>query len=101
MILKWVAFGFRKYFTSAWCWLDFLIVVVSLLSLCPIPVGAGIRVGNCMGAALPVLIWVTLNILSTITVLTAGCHLSTVVLQPPWALPLILAFCKHTDQASP
>ncbi|MEJ1285909.1 hypothetical protein NN561_016908 [Cricetulus griseus] len=27
MILKWVAFGFRRYFTSAWCWLDFLIVI--------------------------------------------------------------------------
>nr|AIW80051.1 voltage-gated sodium channel Nav1.9 variant a [Mus musculus] len=37
MILKWVAFGFRKYFTSAWCWLDFLIVVVSGLSLTNLP----------------------------------------------------------------
>uniref|UniRef100_A0A8C5YHX2 Sodium channel protein n=1 Tax=Microcebus murinus TaxID=30608 RepID=A0A8C5YHX2_MICMU len=33
MGLKWVAFGFRKYFTSAWCWLDFIIVVVSVPSL--------------------------------------------------------------------
>ncbi|XP_057622541.1 sodium channel protein type 11 subunit alpha [Chionomys nivalis] len=33
MILKWVAFGFRRYFTSAWCWLDFLIVIVSVVSL--------------------------------------------------------------------
>uniref|UniRef100_A0A8C5KIK3 Sodium channel protein n=1 Tax=Jaculus jaculus TaxID=51337 RepID=A0A8C5KIK3_JACJA len=33
MCLKWVAFGFRKYFTSAWCWLDFLIVIVSVVSL--------------------------------------------------------------------
>ncbi|XP_023557966.1 sodium channel protein type 11 subunit alpha [Octodon degus] len=32
MSLKWVAFGFGKYFTSAWCWLDFIIVVVSLQS---------------------------------------------------------------------
>ncbi|MBZ3883326.1 Sodium channel protein type 11 subunit alpha [Sciurus carolinensis] len=31
MCLKWVAFGFGKYFTSAWCWLDFIIVIVSLL----------------------------------------------------------------------
>ncbi|NXD77495.1 SCN5A protein, partial [Halcyon senegalensis] len=29
MLLKWVAYGFKKYFTSAWCWLDFLIVDVS------------------------------------------------------------------------
>uniref|UniRef100_A0A803WCA3 Sodium channel protein n=1 Tax=Ficedula albicollis TaxID=59894 RepID=A0A803WCA3_FICAL len=29
MVLKWVAYGFKKYFTNAWCWLDFLIVDVS------------------------------------------------------------------------
>ena len=28
MLLKWVAYGFVKYFTNAWCWLDFLIVDV-------------------------------------------------------------------------
>nr|XP_023683785.1 sodium channel protein type 2 subunit alpha-like isoform X9 [Paramormyrops kingsleyae] len=33
MLLKWVAYGFVKYFTNAWCWLDFLIVDVSLVSL--------------------------------------------------------------------
>ncbi|XP_012411266.1 sodium channel protein type 11 subunit alpha [Trichechus manatus latirostris] len=33
MGLKWVAFGFSKYFTSAWCWLDFIIVIVSVTSL--------------------------------------------------------------------
>ncbi|XP_056660201.1 sodium channel protein type 11 subunit alpha [Monodelphis domestica] len=33
MFLKWVAFGFRKYFTNAWCCLDFLIVNVSIISL--------------------------------------------------------------------
>uniref|UniRef100_A0A8C2UBS4 Sodium channel protein type 2 subunit alpha-like n=1 Tax=Coturnix japonica TaxID=93934 RepID=A0A8C2UBS4_COTJA len=33
MLLKWVAYGFNKYFTNAWCWLDFLIVDVSLVSL--------------------------------------------------------------------
>ncbi|XP_021482934.2 sodium channel protein type 11 subunit alpha [Meriones unguiculatus] len=37
MILKWVAFGFRKYFTSAWCWLDSLIVIVSVVSLMNLP----------------------------------------------------------------
>ncbi|EGW00834.1 Sodium channel protein type 11 subunit alpha [Cricetulus griseus] len=37
MILKWVAFGFRRYFTSAWCWLDFLIVIVSVVSLMNLP----------------------------------------------------------------
>ncbi|XP_062424759.1 sodium channel protein type 5 subunit alpha-like [Rhea pennata] len=33
MLLKWVAYGFKKYFTNAWCWLDFLIVHVSLINL--------------------------------------------------------------------
>ena len=28
MLLKWVAYGFAKYFTNYWCWLDFLIVDV-------------------------------------------------------------------------
>ncbi|XP_044222779.1 sodium channel, voltage-gated, type I-like, alpha [Thunnus albacares] len=41
MLLKWVAYGFAKYFTNAWCWLDFLIVDVSLVSL----------VANTMGCA--------------------------------------------------
>lgn len=30
MLLKWVAYGFVKYFTNAWCWLDFLIVDVCI-----------------------------------------------------------------------
>ncbi|XP_068103158.1 sodium channel protein type 2 subunit alpha-like isoform X3 [Hyperolius riggenbachi] len=33
MLLKWVAYGFVTYFTNAWCWLDFLIVDISLVSL--------------------------------------------------------------------
>uniref|UniRef100_H2YKP1 Sodium channel protein n=1 Tax=Ciona savignyi TaxID=51511 RepID=H2YKP1_CIOSA len=32
MLMKWVGFGFRKYFTNGWCLLDFFIVV-SLISL--------------------------------------------------------------------
>ncbi|XP_056868422.1 sodium channel protein type 4 subunit alpha-like isoform X4 [Takifugu flavidus] len=31
MLLKWLAYGFKKYFTNYWCWLDFLIVDISLL----------------------------------------------------------------------
>lgn len=31
MLIKWLAFGFAKYFTNAWCWLDFVIVMVSAL----------------------------------------------------------------------
>ncbi|XP_038611370.1 sodium channel protein type 11 subunit alpha [Tachyglossus aculeatus] len=33
MLLKWVVYGFKKYFTSVWCWLDFLIVNVSVANL--------------------------------------------------------------------
>nr|XP_061807408.1 sodium channel protein type 4 subunit alpha A-like isoform X1 [Nerophis lumbriciformis] len=33
MILKWTAYGFKTYFTNAWCWLDFFIVDISLISL--------------------------------------------------------------------
>lgn len=28
MLIKWLALGFQKYFTNAWCWLDFIIVMV-------------------------------------------------------------------------
>lgn len=30
MLIKWLALGFRVYFTNAWCWLDFIIVMVSV-----------------------------------------------------------------------
>ena len=33
MILKWVGYGFRKYFTDGWCWLDFIIVSVCRIKL--------------------------------------------------------------------
>ncbi|CAH1792816.1 unnamed protein product [Owenia fusiformis] len=33
MALKWSAYGFKRYFTDAWCWLDFIIVAISLVSL--------------------------------------------------------------------
>lgn len=32
MLIKWLALGFKKYFTNAWCWLDFIIVMVSYIS---------------------------------------------------------------------
>lgn len=28
MVVKMGAYGFKKYFTDAWCWLDFIIVAV-------------------------------------------------------------------------
>uniref|UniRef100_T1JEU7 Sodium channel protein n=1 Tax=Strigamia maritima TaxID=126957 RepID=T1JEU7_STRMM len=33
MLIKWLALGFRKYFTNAWCWLDFIIVLVVVNAL--------------------------------------------------------------------
>lgn len=42
MLLKWVAYGFKVYFTNAWCWLDFLIVDVSATSTCRIALSQGV-----------------------------------------------------------
>ncbi|ESO85582.1 hypothetical protein LOTGIDRAFT_107523 [Lottia gigantea] len=33
MLIKWAAFGFKVYFTDAWCWLDFIIVALSIVIL--------------------------------------------------------------------
>ncbi|XP_057653303.1 sodium channel protein para isoform X4 [Diorhabda carinulata] len=41
MLIKWLAMGFQKYFTNAWCWLDFLIVMVSLINFVASLAGAG------------------------------------------------------------
>lgn len=32
MLLKWIGFGLKKYFSDVWCWLDFLILNVRLLN---------------------------------------------------------------------
>ena len=41
MLLKWVGYGFYRYFTSAWCWLDFMIVTFSIVSLAAEWMGLG------------------------------------------------------------
>ncbi|KAL0119390.1 hypothetical protein PUN28_007715 [Cardiocondyla obscurior] len=41
MLIKWLALGFKKYFTNAWCWLDFIIVMVSLINFVASLCGAG------------------------------------------------------------
>ncbi|XP_055621144.1 sodium channel protein para isoform X24 [Toxorhynchites rutilus septentrionalis] len=41
MLIKWLALGFRVYFTNAWCWLDFVIVMVSLINFVASLCGAG------------------------------------------------------------
>ncbi|XP_044211809.1 sodium channel protein type 4 subunit alpha B-like [Thunnus albacares] len=33
MILMMVAFGFKRYFTNKWCWVEFAVVIVSLISV--------------------------------------------------------------------
>ncbi|XP_076621084.1 sodium voltage-gated channel paralytic isoform X29 [Colletes latitarsis] len=40
MLIKWLALGFKKYFTNAWCWLDFIIVMLSLINMGAIMAGA-------------------------------------------------------------
>ncbi|XP_033734222.1 sodium channel protein para-like isoform X6 [Pecten maximus] len=42
MFIKWVAFGYKKYFTDAWCWLDFIIVLISIVML----VAESMRIGE-------------------------------------------------------
>ncbi|CAM1295090.1 para (predicted) [Pycnogonum litorale] len=32
MLIKWLALGFKIYFSNAWCWLDFIIVLVSIVN---------------------------------------------------------------------
>ncbi|XP_069117322.1 sodium channel protein para-like isoform X6 [Argopecten irradians] len=41
MFIKWVAFGYKKYFTDAWCWLDFVIVLISIVMLVAETMGIG------------------------------------------------------------
>uniref|UniRef100_A0A146LU77 Sodium channel protein n=2 Tax=Lygus hesperus TaxID=30085 RepID=A0A146LU77_LYGHE len=41
MLIKWLALGFGEYFTNAWCWLDFIIVMVSLINFTASMLGAG------------------------------------------------------------
>lgn len=32
MLIKWIGFGLKKYFSNPWCWLDFLILDVRLVN---------------------------------------------------------------------
>ncbi|XP_025026429.1 sodium channel protein type 10 subunit alpha-like [Python bivittatus] len=57
MLLKWVAYGFRKYFTNGWCILDFFIVCVVVNALaCAIP-----SIGNVLLVC--IVLWLPFNIL--------------------------------------
>lgn len=49
MLLKWCAYGFVKFFTNAWCWLDFLIVAVCILSPPPYLCLEKMSVGRMLG----------------------------------------------------
>lgn len=41
MFLKWLGYGMKKYFTNAWCGLDFMIVAVSIVGLVTDALGMG------------------------------------------------------------
>ncbi|XP_035662880.1 sodium channel protein type 4 subunit alpha-like isoform X5 [Branchiostoma floridae] len=41
MVLKMLGYGFKTYFTNAWCWLDFIIVMASLVTAIPNLMGMG------------------------------------------------------------
>ncbi|XP_055365944.1 sodium channel protein type 4 subunit alpha B-like [Betta splendens] len=47
MLIKWIALGLKKYFSSFWCWLDFLILAVSVMAI----TGAGLGCSE-LGAGL-------------------------------------------------
>lgn len=32
MLIKWIGFGLKKYFSDPWCWLDFLILDVRFVN---------------------------------------------------------------------
>lgn len=49
MLIKWVALGFAKYFTNAWCWLDFLIVMVSAWLWVRRSESVGVRMAGVFG----------------------------------------------------
>ncbi|KAJ6659310.1 hypothetical protein lerEdw1_019181 [Lerista edwardsae] len=57
MLLKWVAYGFRKYFTNLWCLLDFFIVWVAVNALA----GAAPSIGNVLLVC--IVLWLPFNIL--------------------------------------
>ncbi|KAH1178264.1 hypothetical protein KIL84_011966, partial [Mauremys mutica] len=57
MFLKWVAYGFQKYFTDFWCLLDFFIVCVVVYAL----VGAIPSIMNVMLVCL--VVWLPFNII--------------------------------------
>ncbi|XP_044280931.1 sodium channel protein type 5 subunit alpha-like [Varanus komodoensis] len=57
MLLKWVAYGFKKYFTSGWCWLDFFIVCVVVNAL----TGAVPSIGNVLLVC--IVLWLPFSIL--------------------------------------
>lgn len=41
MLIKWLALGFVAYFQNAWCWLDFVIVMVSVINFAAALAGYG------------------------------------------------------------
>ena len=45
MLMKWFAFGLKRYFKDAWCWLDFIIVNVAMVSLIMNIAGTGSNMG--------------------------------------------------------
>ncbi|XP_041851952.1 sodium channel protein type 4 subunit alpha B-like [Melanotaenia boesemani] len=50
MLLKWIALGFKKYFSNFWCWLDFLILDVSLICLMANMMGYSTQPMRALGA---------------------------------------------------
>nr|XP_022910562.1 sodium channel protein para-like [Onthophagus taurus] len=43
MLMKWLGVGLKNYFTNPWCWVDFIVVIVSLINFIATLCGGGVQ----------------------------------------------------------
>ncbi|KAJ8251797.1 hypothetical protein GJAV_G00225540, partial [Gymnothorax javanicus] len=57
MLLKWAAYGFKTYFSRGWCWLEFIIVIISVVNLVMLNLGYHVFWGLDVLRALRLVSW--------------------------------------------
>ncbi|KAJ8251795.1 hypothetical protein GJAV_G00225520 [Gymnothorax javanicus] len=57
MLLKWAAYGFKTYFSRGWCWLEFIIVIISVVNLVMLILGYRVFWGLDVLRALRLVSW--------------------------------------------
>ncbi|KAJ8251798.1 hypothetical protein GJAV_G00225550 [Gymnothorax javanicus] len=57
MLLKWAAYGFKTYFSRGWCWLEFIIVIISVVNLVMLNLGYRVFWGLDVLRALRLVSW--------------------------------------------